>query len=497
MKIINLNSRSVTIELESNTPYYNEEEYEIFLNDNLIRKEKRNIFTIYDLEPDSDYKIEAQGIINFHTPKEKWTVYLKDFNPYKDGINNDTAFLQAAIMATPVGGTLIIEEGTYLVTSLYLKSNVNIYLKKNARILASTNRRDYPIHPSYANVGLWEGAEVNNFSSTVNFIDNENVTIYGEGEIDGQAENGDWYINHRVMNIAWRGYSIFMVRSNNINIIGLYVHNTQAWAIHPYMSSNLNFYNLYIKNNPKMPTTDGIDPDCSNNIEIKGCKFSVGDDCIAIKSGTYDLALKYKQASSDILIENNLMADGHGGVVFGSESSGGIKNIIVRRCLFENTDRGLRIKTRRGRGNVGQIDNITFDDIVMNNVLTPFVINSYYNMGPKGGHEEYVWTTKALPVDEYTPVLGAFHFSNMVCNDVSIAAGVFLGLAEMPIKLVSFENVSFSYNKEALEGIPCMMEHPYRMKRAGIFCLNVEKLETKNVTFDGVLGDEIIKEWSR
>ena len=226
-------------------------------------------------------------------------------------------------------------------------------------------------------------------------------------------------------------------------------------------------------------------------------KFSVGDDCIAIKSGTYDLALKYQQASSDILIENNLMADGHGGVVFGSESSGGIKNIIVRRCLFENTDRGLRIKTRRGRGNVGQIDNITFDDIVMNNVLTPFVINSYYNMGPKGGHEEYVWTTKALPVDEYTPVLGAFHFSNMVCNDVSIAAGVFLGLAEMPIKLVSFENVSFSYNKEALEGIPCMMEHPYKMKRVGIFCLNVEKLETKNVTFDGVLGDEIIKEWTR
>ena len=54
MKIINLNSRSVTIELESNTPYYNEEEYEIFLNDNLIRKEKRNVFTIYDLEPDSD-----------------------------------------------------------------------------------------------------------------------------------------------------------------------------------------------------------------------------------------------------------------------------------------------------------------------------------------------------------------------------------------------------------------------------------------------------------
>lgn len=497
MKIVNLNSRSVTIELESNTPYYNEKEYDIILNGNFLRKEKRNVFTIYDLKPDEEYTLKAQEEISFITPKEPWTIYLKDFNPYADGVNNDTAFIQAAIMATPFGGTLIIEDGTYLVTSLYLKSNINLYLKKGAKILASTQRRDYPIHPSYANIGLWEGAEVNNFASTLNFVDSENIIVYGEGEIDGQAENGDWYINHRQMNIAWRGHSIFMVRSSNISIIGLYVHNTQAWAIHPYMSSYLNFYNLELKNNPKMPTTDGIDPDCSSNIEIKGCKFSVGDDCIAIKSGTYDLALKYKKASSDILIENNLMADGHGGVVFGSESSGGINNITVRRCLFENTDRGLRIKTRRGRGNIGQIDNIIFDDILMKNVLTPFVINSYYNMGPKGGHTEYVWTTKALKVDEYTPVLGKLHFSNMKCEGVSIAAGVFLGLAEMPIKLVSFENVSFSYNEDAEEGIPCMMEHPYKMKKAGIFCLNVDKLETKNVTFAGVSGKEIIKEWTK
>lgn len=497
MKIINLNSRSVTIELDSVKPYYNEKEYDVYLNGNLITKEKRNVFTIFDLEPNHDYKLFVQEEISFHTPNEPWTLYLKDFNPYADGVNNDTAFLQSAIMATPQGGTLIIDKGTYLVTSLYLKSNINIYLKKGAKILASIIRREYPIHPSYANIGLWEGAEVNNFASTLNFIDTENVTVYGEGELDGQAENGDWYINHRVMNIAWRGHSIFMDRAKNINLIGLYVHNTQAWAIHPYMSDGINFYNLSIKNNPKMPTTDGIDPDCSSNIEIKGCHFSVGDDCIAIKSGTYDLALKYKKASSNILIENNFMADGHGGVVFGSESSGGINNIVVRRCLFENTDRGLRIKTRRGRGNIGQIDNIVFDDIVMNNVLTPFVINSYYNMGPKGGHEEYVWTTKALPVDEYTPVLGAFHFSNMICNNVSIAAGVFLGLPEMPIKLVSFENVIFTYNKGAEEGIPCMMEHPYKMQNAGIFCLNVSNLETKNVTFKGVSGKEIIKEWTK
>lgn len=497
MRVINLNSRSVTIELDCITPYYSNEEFSIYLNDKFIRTENKNVFTIFDLEPNTEYHLKIKEELAFKTKTEDYTLYLHDFNPYADGIHNDTIFLQSAIMATPKGGTLIVDSGTYLITSLYLKSNISIYFKKGSKLISNINRREYPIHPGYANIGIWEGGEVNNFASALNFIDVSNVTLYGELEIDGQAEKGDWYINHRVMNIAWRGHSIFMDRASDINIIGLYVHNTQSWAIHPYMSNNLNFYNIFIKNNPNMPTTDGIDPDCSSNIEIKGCSFSVGDDCIAIKSGTFDLALKYKKPSSNILIENNLMCDGHGGVVFGSESSGGINNITVRKCLFKSTDRGLRIKTRRGRGNIGSIDNITFDDIIMENVKTPFVINSYYNMGPKGGHEEYVWTTKALPIDEYTPILGSFHFSNMKCSNVEIAAGVFLGLPEMPIKEVSFENVSFSYNTNALPQSPCMMEHPYTMKNAGIFCLNVSNLKTLNVVFENVLGEKIIKEWTK
>ncbi len=497
MKILNLTSRSVTLELENEMPYYYKEGFNIYLNDGFLREENKNVFTIFNLNPDTEYKIKALDEVLIRTLKEKTCFYLSNFNPYKDGINNDTAFIQSAIMTLPKGGTLVIEKGTYLVTSIYLKSDINIYFEDGARLISEIDRRKYPVHNIDTEIGIWEGNETSNFASCLNFVDVSNVTLFGNGEIDSRAEDGDWYIDHRTQNIAWRGHAIFTARSNNINIIGLYIHNTFSWAIHPFLSSNLNFYNLYIKNNPNMPTTDGIDPDMSENIEIKGCKFSVGDDCIAIKSGTYEIAKKYKKPSSNIVIENNLMCFGHGGVVFGSESSGGITNISVSKCIFKDTDRGLRIKTRRGRGNIGQIDNVIFDNIIMNNVKTPFVINSYYNMGPKGGHTEYVWTTKKIEVDEYTPVLGAFHFSNMECTGVEYSAGVFLGLAEMPIKEVSFQNVSFKYKEDAIEGKPCMMEHPLVMKKRGIYCLNVESLKLDNVTFEGLIGEEVVKEESR
>ena len=120
-----------------------------------------------------------------------------------------------------------------------------------------------------------------------------------------------------------------------------------------------------------MPTTDGLDPDCCEDCLIAGNTFNVGDDCIAIKSGTFELAKKYKKASSNIKIRNNFMEQGHGGVVFGSESSGGIDNVVVEQCIFKNTDRGLRIKTRRGRGRIGNIDSVVFNNILMDNVKTP------------------------------------------------------------------------------------------------------------------------------
>lgn len=492
--ILFLKSRMVTIEFQNNEPYYTKC-FNVYLNGDFIKEENRNVFSISNLTPDTDYTLNLdEDCLNFKTPSE-FSVYVDDFGCIHDGICDDTIKIQSAILSAPPGSTVIFTS-TYLVTSLYLKSGVDLYFFKGSKLIANTNRNDYPIHQGYTNVGIWEGSHVNNFASTLNLIDIENVSIYGDGEIDGKAEEGDWYINHRVMTIAWRGHSIFMKNARNINVVGLYIHNSQAWSIHPFDSNNILFYNLTISNNKNMPTTDGIDPDMCNSVYIKGCKFNVGDDCIAIKSGTFELAKKYKKPCQNIFIENNLMEDGHGGVVFGSESSGGIKNVIVKKCIFSHTDRGLRIKTRRGRGNIGSIDNINFSNIIMDFVKTPFVINSYYNMGPKGGHEEYVWSTKPQPVTELTPILGKFLFEDMLCTSVSIAAGVFLGLPEMMIEEVSLKNIKFTYNKDAIEESPCMIEHPFKLKNAGIYAMNVKEIILDNIEFIDVIGDKVKKIYS-
>ncbi|MBQ9124337.1 MAG: glycoside hydrolase family 28 protein [Acholeplasmatales bacterium] len=496
MKVINITSRTITIELVNNYPYYNDKDFNVYVND-LCFNENRNVFTIYDLNPNTEYNISIlDKSVVVKTKNESACLYVKDFNAIGYGINDDTAKIQAAIMCCPEDGCVYINKGTYLVSSLFLKSNMTLYFEQGAKLLAKTDRMDYPIFPGLVdgyNFGVWEGSEVNNFASIINCVNVKNVDICGQGEIDCQAENGDWYINHRVMNIAWRGHAIFTNRSDNINFIGLYVHDTQSWAIHPYFSNKLSFINMRVENKPSMPTTDGIDPDCCFDVKILGCYFNVGDDCIAIKSGTIELAKKYKKSCSNLYISNNFMEQGHGGVVFGSESSGGVENVIVEKCIFKNTDRGLRIKTRRGRGNIGGINNVSFDNIIMDSVKTPFVINMYYNMGPAGGHTEYVWTTKKLPVDDRTPIIGKFRFSNMKCTNVEYAAGVFLGLPESKIEGLEFENVSFSYNNACEEGYPVMIEHNFTMKNIGLYCFNVENVSVKNVEFNGNIGDNIIE----
>lgn len=498
MKILSITSRTITLELENDFPYYNDIEFNIYLDSELYNKEKRNVFTIYDLTPNTKHIVEVLNErIEFITKPESLCLNVKDFNALADGICDDTVKIQAAIYCCPENGCVYFSKGTYLISSIFLKSNITLYLEKGAKIISKYERNDYPVLPEEKNgysFGTWEGSLVDCFASSINAINCHNLIIAGEGEIDEQAHLGDWYIDHHTKRISWRGFGMYLKDCTNVEVIGIYIHNSPSWNVHPFFCDNLKFLNMKIENPVSMPTTDGLDIDCSSNCLVAGCYFSVGDDCIALKSGTYELAKRFKRPSDNIIIRNNYMEQGHGGVVFGSESSGGIKNIVVEKCMFINTDRGLRIKTRRGRGNIGSIDNVYFNNIYMESVKTPFVINMYYNMGPAGGHEEYVWTKEPLPKDEYTPVIGSFKFSNMKCINVGYSAGVFLGLPESKIKGLEFENIHFEYDKTIEEGYPVMIEHNFKLKNAGLYCLNVENIITNNVTFKGINGDYIIKE---
>ena len=227
----------------------------------------------------------------------------------------------------------------------------------------------------------------------------------------------------------------------------------------------------------------------SRYCSIIGVYFSVGDDCIAIKSGKIYMGRKYKKPSEAFNIRNCSMNFGHGSIVLGSEMSGGIKDITVSNCLFHQTDRGLRIKTRRGRGKDAIIDGITFKNIKMTEVLTPLVINMFYFCDPDG-HTEYVYSKEKLPVDERTPYLGEFEFKNIDCTDVNVAAGTFYGLPEAPIKSINVENVTFHYAKDPKEGIPAMMDGLSPMKGKGLIFSYVDTVKIKNVVFDGLNDKE-------
>lgn len=158
-----------------------------------------------------------------------------------------------------------------------------------------------------------------------------------------------------------------------MTVQGITVRNSPSWNIHPYFSDHLRFFDLKVLNPKDSPNTDGLDPESCQDVEIAGVYFSLGDDCIAVKSGKIYMGSTYKRPSKDISIRRCCMRDGHGSVTIGSEMAGGVKNLTVKDCMFLHTDRGLRIKTRRGRGKDAVVDGIVFEHIRMDHVMTPFL----------------------------------------------------------------------------------------------------------------------------
>ncbi len=503
--VIYLGQRSVTIELDNSLPYYSDELYDVYVNsEKYAEKVQLNVFSIYNLEPATKYNVEYRFkeetlCVEFETKSEYVTLDVTKFGAKGDGVTDDTLFIQACINACPKNGRVYIPRGTYSVCPLFLKSNITIELEEGAHLLGNTDRTKYPVLPGMTlltdesddyNLGSWEGNPLDCFASIITGIEVENVNIIGKGIIDGNAQNGDWWEDVRTKRIAWRGRGVFLVRCNNISFQGVTVTNTPSWNLHPYFSSNIRFIDLRLISPKTSPNTDGCDPESCKNVDIIGVHFSVGDDCIAIKSGKIYMGRKFKQPSENFNIRNCSMNFGHGAVVLGSEMAGGIKNINVSQCIFNETDRGLRIKTRRGRGKDAIIDGITFSNIKMVKVLTPLVINMFYYCDPDG-KTEYVWSKNKLPVDDRTPYLGEFTFKDIDCSDVNIAAGAFYGLPERPIKKITIDNVKFRYDKNPQQGIPAMMTGLAPMVNRGLIFNNVEEVVINNVSLDNNLSNEI------
>lgn len=403
----------------------------------------------------------------------------------KDYVKNDDwtdAFKQAVErLNAQGGGTIYVPAGSYHTRSIQLKSNMVLHLEAGALLDFTDDIENYEVISME-----FEGIAGSMYKPLIFASGEENVAVTGQGKMNGNGQR--WWkeskgLPHR------RPYFVCFDHCKHVRLEGITLENSPVWTVHPIYSEDVVIHGVKIKNPADSPNTDGIDPDSSRNVRISDCIIDVGDDCIAIKSGTEDTP--DKQPCENITITNCNMLHGHGGVVIGSEMSGCVRNVTISNCVFQETDRGIRLKTRRQRG--GAMENMVFENIVMDKVMCPFVFNMYYYCGARG-KEKHVWDKAPYPLDETTPAMRDVIISNIMVTEATAAAGFMYGLAEQPVENIMLSNCSIRMAAEGEAHKPAMMDGVEPMQGHGFFLRNAKGISFSNVLITGAKGEAIDKD---
>ena len=325
-------------------------------------------------------------------------------SPKADAAKNQKAINKAIEKCSKAGGgKVVIPAGTYQTGAIRLLSGVNLEIQKNARIVFAFQPELYPNV-----VTRWEGLDCINYSPCIYAYKAQNIAITGEGTIDGNGSNDTWWqwngnprfgfkegITKECQNrIPYKGIAKYeknaegnmlsnrqalqkmmddgvpteqrvfgmghglrpqllnLVSCENILIEGVQMVHSPFWVMHPLFSKNITIRKVTVTN--EGPNGDGCDPESCEDVLIEDCIFHTGDDCIAIKSGRNADGHRTPIPSQNIIVRRCVMEDGHGGVVLGSETSAGVRNVFAEDCKMDspNLDRVLRIKTNSCRGGV-------------------------------------------------------------------------------------------------------------------------------------------------
>lgn len=387
-----------------------------------------------------------------------------------------TAVAEAVEMG---GGTVYVPPGTYATRSIRLYSNMTLYLEAGAELSFSGDIENYELVDTE-----YEGSAQQAYMACIYADHAHHVAVKGDGVING---NGSvwWKALWEGKLVHARPYLINMQYCEHVRIEGVTLLNSPAWTVHPLYCSDVVIQGISICNPADSPNTDGINPDGCSHVRIQNCQVDVGDDCITLKSGTEKTP--GRRPCENISISNCHMLHGHGGLVIGSEMSGDVRNVTVENCVFQDTDRGIRVKTRRRRG--GTVENVHLDNIVMDRVMCPFVFNMYYHCGAEG-KEKYVWDKETYPVDAGTPCLRNIHISNMTVTEASVSAGFIYGLKEQPVENVTFSHISVTMNQKGKPGVPAMMGDLDPVSAGGFFLRNGKGILFERVRLTGVKGRE-------
>ena len=360
---------------------------------------------------------------------------------------------------TAGGGRVVVPEGVYLTGALHLLSNVNLYISKEAVVKFSTETKKY-LPVVYAR---WEGVECMNYSPLIYAFEQENIAVTGEGVLDGQGANTNWWswkgskdaskpnqkeartklneMGEKNVPVAQRifGEGSYLrpnffepYRCKNVLVQGVTFKNSPMWFLNPELCTNVSI--IGVTTEGLGPNNDGCDPESCTDVLIKNCNFNNGDDCIAIKSGRNNDGRRVNVPCSNIIVQGCRMKAGHGGVSLGSECSGGIQNVYAENDTMDspNLDRMLRIKTNSIRG--GVVENVYFRDIKVGQVSDAVMqIDFYYEEGDAGN---------------FVPLVRNVELKNIESNKSKFAVWI-RGYDRSPATNIKIENCTFNNVAEA------------------------------------------------
>ncbi len=438
----------------------------------------------------------------FELPLVSTTVFKKDtFNIISYGAIssantlNTGAIQQAIDMASKQGGGMVlVPSGFWLTGPIKLLSNVNLHISSGAVLQFSNKPKDYPLIRTN-----WEGVDAIRAQSPISAKGQRNIAITGSGIIDGAGEawrpvkkgkltagewdklihsggvldskKETWYPTEGALKASTmdrpgviaagfteanteeikeflRPNMISLRECEQVLLEGVTFQNSPAWNIHPLLCKHLTVENIHVKNPWFAQNGDGIDIESCEFVSVRNSKFDVGDDGICLKSGKDAEGRKRARPSAHILIENCIVFHGHGGVVVGSEMSGGVHDLFVNNCQFLDTDVGLRFKTMRGRG--GVVENVFIRDISMKNIAGEAILFDMYYQGKdpvstfgNGGETPKI---ELVPVNEGTPQFKNIFIDNVVAKGAETGL-LIRGLPEMPIHHIELNNIDIESNQ--------------------------------------------------
>ena len=268
------------------------------------------------------------------------------------------------------GGTVVIPKGTFRTGALFFPRGVDLHLEKGARLVSLVDTTLYPIITT-----RWEGQMKRARAALLNFNDNENCCLTGEGVIDAQGL--EW--RKIPFNQYGKPKTICFNGCHGGSIQGVRILNQAFWCLHILFTRGFTVDGIQICAEDYIPSSDGIDVDSSTDIIIKNTHIKAHDDCISIKSGKDEDGRAMNLPAENILIEDCHFDYGHGGVAMGSEVSGGIRNVTVRRCNMTGENwNPIRFKSQPSRG--GFVENILFEDIHISQARNILEVNMIWRM---------------------------------------------------------------------------------------------------------------------